>query len=376
MPPPRHVLLNALYLAPGASGGPETYLRGLAPALARAFPQMRLTIATTVSGAAALRADGWGSFAQLLALPCEDGQRARRQWAEQALLPRAAARERVDLVHSLASLAPVHPRAPSVVTLHDVTFLVRETFGRVTTLGMGLLVRSAARHADALITGSAAAREEIGAVLGIDPARMTVVHHGHEREAAQEATPEAELRSRYDLGADRVVLCVAAKRPHKNQELLVRALAHLPEGTVVVLAGHAEPYERRLRELAAELGVAGRLRLLDYVGDAELEGLWRLASCAAFPTLGEGFGIPVLEALAHGVPVAASDIPVLREVGGEVPHYFDPHDALAAAAAIEAALADTTTAEAGPARAACFTWEAAARGTHAVYERVLAGAGR
>ena len=90
MSAPRHVLLNALYLAPGASSGTETYLRGLAPALARAFPDLRLTIATTPSGAAALRADGWERFANLLALPCEDGQRVRRQWAEQVLLPRVA----------------------------------------------------------------------------------------------------------------------------------------------------------------------------------------------------------------------------------------------------------------------------------------------
>jgi glycosyltransferase involved in cell wall biosynthesis len=372
MAPPTHVLLNALYLSPGVSGGPETYLRGLAPALAAGFPEIELTVATTPSGAAALRADGWEEFARLLALPCEDGQRIRRQWAEQVLLPRAARASGAQIVHSLASLAPVHAGARAVVTLHDVTFLLRPTFGRLTTWGMGLLVKTAARRADALIAVTAAARDEICSVLNLDPARFTVVHHGHALAPATRASAADVVRARYELENVRVVLCVAAKRPHKNQELLIRAAPSLDPDTAIVLAGHAEPYEAELRALARELGVFSRIRFVGYVPDADLEGLWGIASCAAFPTLGEGFGIPVIEALAHGVPVAASDLPVLREVGGDLPHYFDPHDPADAAQAIQAALGDTDASRLGPAHAARFTWSAAAQATQAVYERVLA----
>ncbi len=376
MPTPRHVLLNALYLDPGVSGGPETYLRGLAPALAEEFPSMRLTVASTPSGTAALRADGWERFASLLELPCEDGQRVRRQWAEQVLLPRAARNVRADVVHSLANLAPVLPGARAVVTLHDVTFLVTPTFGRATTLGMGLLVAAAARRADALITGTGAARDQICTVLKVEPSRLTIVHHGHEPMQAPTPTPAANLRERYELNGERVVLCVAAKRPHKNQELLIRAAPSLEPDTVIVLAGHAEPYEDELRALVGALGLEARVRFLGYESDADLEGLWRTAACAAFPTLGEGFGLPVIEALAHGVPVAASDLPVLREVGGELPHYFDPHDPADAAQAIRAALLDTDAARLGPARAARFTWSKAARETYEVYERALANGPR
>ncbi len=372
MATPRHVTLNALYLSPSVSGGPETYLRGLAPALAREYPGLRLTVLTTRSGAAALRADGWDQFATLRALPCEDGQRARRQWAEQALLPAISRRTGAQIVHSLASMAPVHAGARTVVTLHDVTFLVRPTFGRLTTWGFGLLVRAAARRADGLITATVAAREEICSVLGVDPARFDVVHHGCEPAHAERATPQAEIRARYELEGMRVVLCVAAKRPHKNQALLIRAAAALEPDVAIVLAGHAEPYERELRSLARELDLGKRVRFVDYLPDADLEGLWAVADCAAFPTLGEGFGIPVIEALAHGVPVAASDIPVLREIGGGLPHYFDPHDPADAARAIAAALADTEARRAGPGHAARFTWGEAARATHETYERVLA----
>jgi glycosyltransferase involved in cell wall biosynthesis len=376
MPTPRNVLLNALYLAPGISGGPETYLRGLAPALAREFPGLRITVATTRSGAQALRSDGWEEFATIRALPCEDGQRGRRQWAEQVLLPRLARASGAEIVHSLANLAPVYPGALAVVTLHDVTFMVTPTFGRITTLGMSTLVKVVARRADGLITGTAAARDQTCAVLDIDPARFSVVHHGHEPTRVAQPTSEQEIRRRYGLREGRVVLCVAAKRPHKNQQLLIRAAQALDPDIAIVLAGHAEPYELELRALAQSLGLQERVRFVGYVSDSDLEGLWALADCGAFPTLGEGFGIPVLEAFARGVPVAVSDLPVLHEVGGVLPHYFDPHDPVDAARAIRAALADVDARRGGPAHAARFSWDAAARGTQEVYERVLAGSPR
>jgi glycosyltransferase involved in cell wall biosynthesis len=328
---------------------------------------------TTLSGAASLRADGFGDFCEIVALPCEDGQRARRQLAEQMLLPARARRRREQIVHSLASVAPLVAGARAVVTVHDVTFMREPTFGRVTTAGMAFLVRAAVRRADGLITGSAAARDDICALLGADPTRFTVIHHGRERPDAPAPTPETELRARLGIEGRRAVLCLGAKRPHKNQELLVRAAAELPEDVVILLVGHPEAYDADLRALAAKLGVQERLRFVDYVGDADLEGLWRLAAAAAQPTLGEGFGLPVLEALEHGVPVAASDLAVLREVAGDLAHHFDPRDPASAAAAILAALADTRVRELGPRHAAGFSWSRAASETHAVYERVLAG---
>ncbi len=374
MPAPRHVALNALFLAPGVSGGPETYLRGLVPALAETFPDLRLTVVTTASGAAFLREVGFGDFADVQGLHCEDGQRVRRTLAEQVMFPRAARRAGAQLVHSLASTAPVWPRLPAVVTLHDVTFIRLRTFGAVTTFGMGAVIAAAARRADVLITGSAAAREEICETLHLDPDRFVVVHHGFGRkDSAQPVAPE-ELRARHRLEDARVVLCLGAKRPHKNQELLVRAAAELDDDVVIALVGHPEPYEEKLRALAAQSAVADRIRFIGAVPDAELEGLWRIAGCFVFPTLGEGFGLPLLEAMRHGVAVACSDLPVLREIGGDIPVYFDPRSPHDAARAVRAALGDRDRAARGPAHAAQFTWRSAALGTHAAYERALAGA--
>jgi glycosyltransferase involved in cell wall biosynthesis len=369
----RHVVLNALFLDPAASGGPETYLRGLAPALGTAHPDTRFTVVTTGSGARTLRTDGWQERFAIRALPCEDGQRIRRQVAEQLMLPALARGLRADVLHSLASVAPIRvPGVAHVITVHDVTFFRRRTFGAVTTWGMRQVVGRAARHADALISATRVARDDVCDELGLDPMAFTVVHHGADHRSNATATPEAEVRARYALDGVRVVLCVATKRPHKNQEVLIRALPMLEPDVVLLLAGHPEPYDAQLRALAQSLGVTARVRFADYVPPADLEALWRIAACGAFPTLAEGFGIPVVEAMARGVGVAASDIPVLREVGGDVPRFFDPHDPAAAAQAIGATLADPRAGARGPARAARFTWAAAADGTWSAYQRACA----
>jgi glycosyltransferase involved in cell wall biosynthesis len=371
--PVAHLLLNALFLDPGGSGGPETYLRGLAPALLGARPEARLTVATTRSGAQALRADGWDALGEVRALPCEEGQRGRRQLCEQVLLPALARRMRADLIHSLASVAPIRtPGTPHVITLHDVTFFKESTFSGLTTFGMRQVVARAARHADALIAVTCAARDEIVAELGLDASRFSVVHHGATLPARPPPTPEQALCERLGIGDRRVVLCVAAKRPHKNQELLVRAAEHLPGDVAIVLAGHPEPYDAELRRLAGELGVGGSIVFADYVSDSDLEALWSIAGCAAFPTRAEGFGMPVLEALARGVPVACSDLPVLREVGDRLPCFFDADDPEGAARAVAAALASPRPLPGAHEWASRFTWEAAGTETWRAYDRALA----
>jgi glycosyltransferase involved in cell wall biosynthesis len=368
-----HLLLNALFLDPGGSGGPETYLRGLAPALHGARPEARITVATTRSGAEALRRDGWDAWAGIRALPCEEGQRARRQLCEQLVLPALARRIGADLIHSLASVGPVRtPGTPHVITLHDVTFFRESTFSGVTTFGMRQVVSRAARHADALIAVTQAARDEIVYELDLDSTRFSVVHHGATLPARPPAAPEREVRERLRLGERRVVLCVAAKRPHKNQELLVRATARLPDDVVVVLAGHPEPYDAELRSLARGLDVDGSVVFADYVPDGELEALWGMAGCAAFPTRAEGFGMPVLEALARGVPVACSDLAVLREIGGELPCFFDPGDPADAASKVTRALALPHPLPGAHEWTARFSWDAAAAETWRAYERALA----
>jgi glycosyltransferase involved in cell wall biosynthesis len=371
--PPLHVVLNALFLDPGASGGPETYLSGLVPALRQIRPEGRLTVISTRRGAAALRADGWPEEGiEVRQLACDDGERVRRQLAEQVALPVLARHLRADVLHSLASIAPIRaPGLAHVITVHDVNFIHHSTFNAVTSWGMAQVVPRAARHADALIADTAVSRDDVCATLGLNPADFTVVPLGAESPERSRPAPEAELRRRFGLGDGRVVVCVGAKRPHKNQAVLVRALPHLPGDVRLVLAGHAEPYEETLRAQARELGVAGRVVFAGWVADADLEGLWALAEVAALPTLAEGFGLPLIEAMARGVPVAASELPVLREVGGDWPAYFDPRDPADAARAIRTLLRNPPDTGAGRRWAQRYTWPTAAAATWAVYDRAV-----
>jgi glycosyltransferase involved in cell wall biosynthesis len=365
------VALNALFYDPGVSGGTETYLRGLVPALATERPDLRVRVYTTGRGASALRADGWGEFAEVVALRSEEGQRLRRLGGEQLAIPAYARREGCDVIHSLGNTGPLWSGPAHVLTVLDVTFVTTDTLPRSSSLIFKHLTASAARRADGLIAISAAARDEICRVLGLDRERFSVVPLGAGR-SAPDPLPEREVRAQFGLPGDaRVVLCVAALRPHKNQEALVRALGRLPEDVVVVLAGHGEGYEAKVRALAEDLGVTGRVRLPGYIPDAALEGLWNLAACAALPTRAEGFGLPVVEAMRRGLPVACSDIPVLHEVGGDVPEYFDASDPAAVAAAVQRAL-DSERGERGVERAARFTWAETARATLDAYERALA----
>lgn len=358
-----------MFLDPGVSGGPETYLRGLVPALRRAFPGTRFEIATTRRGAAALRREGWTDITTFRA---DEGQRLRRAAAELVAVVRHARICGAELLHDLVGTgAPWTPGVRHVTTLHDTTFFHHTTFAASTTLAMRALITASARDADAIVAVSAAARDDAIATLGLPAERFTVVHHG--TRPVGPAVPEDEVRATFDLPRGRpVVLNVATKRPHKNQELLLRALPLMAErDALLVLVGHPEAYDERLRALAAELGVTERVRFADRVSDPELEALWKLAAAAAFPTRAEGFGLPVVEALARGVPVACSDLPVLREVGGGHLRLFDPDDPSGAAAALDAAIDEPFLggAEAARAYGQSFTWERAARETFAVYER-------
>ncbi len=171
--------------------------------------------------------------------------------------------------------------------------------------------------------------------------------------------------ARLRAGARPIVLSVATDLPHKNLAALLAGLARLEARPLLVLAGHGTD---RLAARARELGVSDDVRLLGAVPSSELEDLYAAAWGLITATRWEGFGIPVLEAMARGVPVACSDLPVLHEVAGADAAFFDPEDAAAIAAALTE-LASGHRRGTGRERAARYTWQAAAEGTLAAYER-------
>ena len=171
---------------------------------------------------------------------------------------------------------------------------------------------------------------------------------------------------------------VSARRPHKNLPRLLAAFARLEgdRAPLLVLPGYTTSFEGELQADTRRLGIDNRVRFLGWVSNPDLEGLYRTALCFVFPSLAEGFGIPVLEAMQRGVPVACSNASSLPEIAGDAARYFDPLDEAEIAAAIveliESADERERLVKAGRERAALFSWERTARETAESYERAWA----
>ena len=374
-----HIALNLIFLVPGETGGMEIAARELIPALVAAAPQgMRFSafVNREASGA------GVGDLREQLPLVTVPVHARRRvQWVlgEQTLLPLMAARAKVDLVHSLASTAPLWGPFRRVVTVHDLIYArFPEAHAGLREKGMRVLVPAAARRSHRVITDSLSTRADLIDLLGLPAERIDVVPLGLGAVRRAEPLGEADVRERLRLSARRVVLSLSAKRPHKNLLALIGALARIPaaERPVLVLAGYPTEHEARLRERAQTLGVDDDVRFPGWLSDAEVEGLWAIAEAFVFPSLYEGFGLPVLEAMARGVPVACSNASSLPEVAGDAALLFDANDEAAIADALRGLLADPALAErlraAGRERVREFTWERTARATIDSYLRALA----
>jgi glycosyltransferase involved in cell wall biosynthesis len=370
--------LNLLFLVPGETGGMEVYARELLPALAAARPDLELV--AFVNREAAAAGGPWEACAATVVVPVDGASRPRRVLAEQLRLPQLAQRRGVDLVHSLASTGPGRGRFRRVVTIHDLHYqVIPEAHFGVMGLGMRVLVPLAARTADRVIADSLATAADVRRYLKVPDARLDVVALGVGASPAGAPEPEAPLRERYALGDRPVVLSVSAKRPHKNLPRLLAALAAIPaeRRPALVVPGYPTPHEVELRADCERLGLRDDVRLPGWISGPELEGLYALAGAFVFPSLNEGFGLPVLEAMRRGVPVACSNATSLPEVAGDAALLFDPLDVGAITAAIERVLGDPAEADrlraAGRARAALFTWDATARATAASYDRAMAG---
>jgi glycosyltransferase involved in cell wall biosynthesis len=378
-PLPDRIGLNAMFLEP-RMGGVETYVKALVPELLARAPGLRLTLFLNPAGRELLAAEPWAGEVEL-ATPGVIGRRGVRAFGEALALGRVARRHDCGLLHSVAVTAPVRPPLASVLTLHDLTWIVAAEPNERFTVGLWrLLVPPAARAADRLIAVSEDGRRQIMTHLRVPEDRIDVVPEGPGVASPPPPMPEPELRERLGLGRGPIVLTVSAKRLHKNLDRLIQAFARIqdPQDAQLVLPGNPTRREQGLKRLAGELGVGDRVTFPPYVEPEALEGLYAVATVFAFASLNEGFGLPVLEAMRRGVPVACSNASSLPEVAGDAALLFDPYDVDAIAAAIGTLLRDTQArkraASAGAERARLFTWGAAADGTLAAYRRAFATA--
>jgi glycosyltransferase involved in cell wall biosynthesis len=366
-----HIGLNLIFLVPREMSGLETYARELTAALLEQRRDIRITAFVNREAAGD---PTWHELVPTVTVPVYGRRRSAWVRGEQLLLPRLAHRARVDVLHSLASTAPSWGSFRRVVTIHDLIYRIHPEAHGWRTFAMRALIPLAARRSDRVIVPSHSTEHDLVQMLNVSPRKIDVIPNGIGAATAAQWTPDDDLRQRYDLGYGPFVLTVSLKRPNKNLTRLLDALALIPSERrpLLALAGHATPYEQTLREHAVRVGVASDARFLPWVPAEDLEGLYRAATAFVFPSLYEGFGLPVLEAMSRGLPVACSNRGGLAEVADDAALTFDPEQPYEIAAAIERLVNDAGEREllrrAGEANAARFSWAETARRTLASYE--------
>jgi len=356
-------------------GGVGTYIRNLVPALAGRDPSLEVTLFHARFASPRPPEPWMDGFAE-----AEVPGSIRSLYPRWNLLARPAlpvAIRSADLVHAMSGSAvpPTARGQPLVVTVHDLAFdRYPNLFPRAWRTMYRLGLRATVRRADAIVTPSRATAEDVLSRTKVDPGKLHVVP-----EAA--ALPPSEVDVGEALARLKVrppyVLFVGTIEPRKNLVRLVRAYRRVAATGVphaLVLAGPLGwHHESLMRELALE--GPGEIVMTGALPPAELDAIYRAADAFVYPSVYEGFGLPVLEAMSRGIPVVASTTSALPEVTGDAAIGVNPRSVREIAAAIASLVGDVALAErlaaGGRLQAERFSWDRTARMTLEVYERVL-----
>jgi len=304
---------------------------------------------------------------------------SRMLWM-QTVLPGQLRAAKPDLCHYPNSIAPLHSPCRYVVTIHDMTLsLLPQYHPWRKRLIVRPLIPLIARRATRIITDSEHARADIVRLLRVPPERVVVVPLAAAaifRPAS--ADEQARVRARYQLDQP-YLLYVGTLEPRKNLVRLIRAWHTLWRRGIIphqlVLVGGRGWQDAEIYATIAQLNCGNALRLAGYVPTADLPALYSAADAFAFPSLSEGFGLPVIEAMACGTPVLISTAPALRELAGAAALAIDPRDERALTDTLELLLTDAALRAdlrtRGLLRAAAFSWDRAARSTLEVYQEAI-----
>ena len=337
--------INALYMIPGGVGGTEIYLRNLLRALACVDKQSEYVVFTNSETGGDLVPDA-PNFSWV-PRKVRASFRPSRILHEQFALPRAISRAGIDVLLNPGYTGPAFCSCPSVTVFHDLQHKIHPEYFRWFDLPFWrLLLWISVRRSRGLIAVSEATRQDLRHYYGVD---SIVIHHGVEPtffELAARREPKDYL------------LCVSTLHPHKNLERLLRVHAAMKDAPELVITG--------LRGFAAaplEKAAGPRVRFTGWIPRDDLYELFRCARAFIYPSLFEGFGMPVLEAMAAGIPVACSDIRPLREIADGNAIFFNPQSDDAMRRAIERGFEDDSLVEPAREHATMFTWDKAARET-------------
>jgi glycosyltransferase involved in cell wall biosynthesis len=360
--------VNALYMIPGGVGGTEIYLRELLQGLARLDSKNDYFVFTNFETGTDLvpKQANFHWKPQAIHARFRPG---RILW-EQIVLPLEAARYKIDVMFNPGFTAPILAPCECVTVFHDLQHKRHPEYFRWFDLPFWrMLLWAAAHRSRAIVVVSEATRADLEKYYPFTHGRVIVIHHGVDEAffALNRASVAASTLTRNA----QYILCVSTLHPHKNLERLIRAFARKPRDFTLTIAGMRGFHSAALERLIAELGCSDSVKLTGWIPRDELMSLYAQARAFIYPSTFEGFGMPVLEAMAAGIPVGCSDIPPLREVtsdpDGDAALYFDPLDEDAIDTALQRIDSDDELrrelAQAGPRRAREFTWDRTAFAT-------------
>ncbi len=357
--------------------GAGNYIIQLIRAFAQNPSQAEFTVFTQRHALPLLQVSERPGF-HLITLP--DASPALRLLWEQSVFPLLAARHNLDLLHSLHYTMPLAYPGHTVVTFHDLTFFL---FPHLHTLPkryfFRLFIQLSRRRATAIIANSESTRQDAIHLAKVPPSKIHTVLLGVTPDFHPESDPAVlqAVRQKYSL-PERFLLFVGLLEPRKNLPALLHAFASLPpqqpQAKLVIVGRQGWMYQQTL-QLVESLGLTERVHFTGYVDQADLPRVYNLAEMAVYPSTYEGFGLPVLEAMACGTPVITTDVSSMPEITTDAGVLFPTGDIPALAQAIESLLSDPVErkhrAALGLERAAHFTWERTAAQTMDVYAHAL-----
>jgi glycosyltransferase involved in cell wall biosynthesis len=358
----------------GEPTGVGRYVRNLLREMAAADPGSRFVVFLDREGEDGLPADGRIDRARL------PGRRGRNILAWTHLhLPRLMRAHPVAVALFPFYTMPRRIPCPGVLTLHDITFTLHpEWFPLRARLNFAASAPGAARRAAHVLTVSECSRRDIVREYGVDPAKVTAVPLAPDPSFGPRPPDVIEAACRRHGVRRPYLIHLGSLHPRRNLDRLLDAFARVPEARAVqlVLAGRLERPYRTVDPLVRRRGLEARVRHLGYVPEADLPPLVAGAEALVYPSLYEGFGLPVLEAMACGTPVLTSGVSALPETAGGAALLVDPASADAIAEGLASLLRDeglrARLREAGRARARLFSWRRAAEATLAVFREVAA----
>lgn len=370
--------LNLLFLIPKEVGGTETYTRGLLKALAQVDPRNEYVVFIN-------RESRQLDFIyQLNYSVVECGVNAKNRVArllwEQFVLPFQARQQKLDILHSLGYVSPLILPCKSVVTIHDLNYrFVPQSMTMLTRIVQWFLVTLTAYWADHIIVVSEFVREQVIVYLKLQPEKVTTIHEAVEQNSFVPVKSDVTLLGRYGINMP-YIFAFSGLTPHKNIAGLVRAFARIKQNIFgaaqLVIVGHQPRGRNSLVELIESLGLNFEdVILTGYVDGTTRRALLSNATVFVFPSFYEGFGLPILEAMASGVAVACSSRGSLPEIAGDAALYFDPSDIDQMANVLMELLNDgekrLTLITRGEKTLQRFSWESTARKTLEIYKNIV-----